>query len=255
MRAIVVVPTYNERETLPQLIDQLLERPSEPDILVVDDNSPDGTAAIVKDAMAAHPGRIHLLERPGKQGLGRAYAAGFADALKRRVYDAIVQMDADGSHAPEDVDRLLAALGDADLAIGSRYVPGGHSDGLTGGREALSRGGNTYARLILRAGVNDLTGGFKAWRAELLAELLDESTASDGYGFQIEMTLRAARRGARIREVPITFYERRAGSSKMNWRIASEAAWLVPWMARHYPARGATPPPRGSAYDAKPNAS
>jgi len=238
MRAIVVVPTYNERETIPEMLEQLLERPCGPDILVVDDNSPDGTGAIVT-AAAAHPGRIHLLERPGKQGLGRAYAAGFAHALELGGYDVIVQMDADGSHAPEDVDRLVAATADADLAIGSRYVTGGSSDGLTRGREALSRGGNTYARLILRTGVNDLTGGFKAWRAELLAELLREATASDGYGFQIEMTLRAARRGATIREVPIIFYERRAGASKMNWRIASEAAWLVPWMARHYPARNA----------------
>jgi dolichol-phosphate mannosyltransferase len=240
MRAIVVVPTYNERETVLATVDQILERPIEADILVVDDSSPDGTGELVKAAMRHTPGRLHLLERPGKNGLGRAYAAGFAYALRHSVYDVVVQMDADGSHDPADVDRLVDATSDADLVVGSRYVPGGRVDGLTGGREALSRGGNAYARLVLRAGVNDLTGGFKAWRTELLAQLLDEATASDGYGFQIEMTLRAKRSGARIREIPIVFHERRAGTSKMNWRIASEAAWLVPWMARHYPAeRGA----------------
>jgi dolichol-phosphate mannosyltransferase len=236
MRSIVVIPTYNECDTISLMIEQLLDRPCQPEILVVDDNSPDGTADIVKAAIAQDPGRVHLLERPGKAGLGRAYAAGFTYAVKRDVYDAIVQMDADGSHDPADVDRLLDALGGATLAIGSRYVDGGRSDGLTGGREVLSRGGNVYARLLLRAGVHDLTGGFKAWRADLLADLLDESTASDGYGFQIEMTLRAVRANARIVEVPIIFHERRAGASKMNWRIASEAAWLVPWMARHYPS-------------------
>jgi dolichol-phosphate mannosyltransferase len=243
MPAIVVVPTYNERDTITTTIAELLERPSKPDILVVDDSSPDGTQALVEAAMAAHPGRVQLLVRPGKQGLGRAYAAGFAQALQTGSYDVVVQMDADGSHAPRDVDALIAATGDADLAIGSRYVPGGDSAGLTGPRELLSRGGNTYARVLLRAGVNDLTGGFKAWRADLLRSMLAASTESDGYGFQIEMTLRAARAGARIREVPITFHERRAGSSKMNWRIAAEAAWLVPWMAHHYSARGNQPAP------------
>jgi dolichol-phosphate mannosyltransferase len=236
MRSIVVMPTYNERETLPRLLDELLERPSQPDILVVDDNSPDGTADAVKVAIVQEPGRVHLLERPGKQGLGRAYSAGFDWVLETGGYDAVVQMDADGSHDPADVDRLLDALASADLVIGSRYVDGGRSDGLTNGREALSRGGNAYARLILRLGVSDLTGGFKAWRTDLLARLRAETTASTGYGFQIETTLRAARSGSRICEVPITFHERRAGSSKMNWRIASEAAWMVPWLARRYPA-------------------
>jgi dolichol-phosphate mannosyltransferase len=232
MRSIVVVPTYDERETIEVLIGQLLERPVAPDVLVVDDNSPDGTAAIVKTAMAAQPDRIRLVERPDKQGLGRAYAAGFEAALALHEYDVVVQMDADGSHDPPDVDRLVAATTDADLVIGSRYVSGGRVDGLTGGREVLSRGGNAYARLLLRAGVSDLTGGFKAWRSDLLRPLLEEPTVSDGYGFQIEMTMRALRRGARIRELPITFHERRAGASKMNWRIASEAARLVPRLAR-----------------------
>jgi dolichol-phosphate mannosyltransferase len=241
MRAIVVIPTYNERDTIPWMIEQLLDRPSKPDILIVDDSSPDGTADLVRAAMESTPDRIHLLVRPGKEGLGRAYAAGFAHALQTDGYDAIVQMDADGSHGPQDVDRLLEALDGADLVIGSRYVRGGNSDGLTAPRELLSRGGNFYARALLRTGVDDLTGGFKAWRATVLADILNEAVISDGYGFQVEMTLRAARAGARIREVPITFHERRAGSSKMNWRIAVEAAWVVPWMARHYPRRGSDP--------------
>jgi dolichol-phosphate mannosyltransferase len=237
MPAIVVVPTYNEAETISDTLTLLLERPFRPDVLVVDDSSPDGTGDLVRAAMAEHPDRVHVLSRPGKQGLGRAYAAGFAHALAMDRYDVVVQMDADGSHAADDVDLLVAATERADLAIGSRYVAGGDSTGLTGPREVLSRGGNVYARVLLRAGVNDLTGGFKAWRSTLLAKVLTEDTASDGYGFQIEMTLRAARSGATITEVPITFHERRAGASKMNWRIAAEAAWLVPWMARHYPRR------------------
>jgi dolichol-phosphate mannosyltransferase len=237
MPAIVVVPTYNEVETIGETITLLLDRPFRPDVLVVDDSSPDGTGDVVRAAIATAPQRVHLLTRPGKEGLGRAYAAGFAHALDLGGYDVVVQMDADGSHDASDVDHLVAATESADLAIGSRYVPGGDSAGLTGPREVLSRGGNVYARVILRTGVNDLTGGFKAWRSTLLGKILAETTASDGYGFQIEMTLRAARAGATITEVPITFHERRAGSSKMNWRIAAEAAWLVPWMARHYPRK------------------
>ena len=239
MRSVVVVPTYNERDTIATTLEQLLERPCRPDILVVDDSSPDGTGEIVRAAMLAEPDRVHLLENPGKQGLGRAYAAGFASALADDRYDLVVQMDADGSHAPSDVDRLVAAAEDADLVIGSRYVPGGSSAGLSGPRGWLSRGGNVYARVLVHTPVSDLTGGFKAWRAPLLASLLDEATGSDGYAFQIEMTVRAARAGARITEVPIVFHERRAGSSKMDWRIAAEAAWLVPWMARHYSPRRA----------------
>jgi dolichol-phosphate mannosyltransferase len=237
MRAIVVVPTYNECETIAETLKQLLERPCQPDILVVDDNSPDGTAAIVAAAMVEEPDRITLLERPTKQGLGRAYADGFRAALATNSYDVIAQMDADGSHNPSDIDRLVAALSDADLAIGSRYVRGGHSDGLSGPRKWLSRGGNAYARLLVHAGVSDLTGGFKAWRSDLLSKLVDEVTGSDGYAWQIEMTVRAARDGARIQEVPITFLERRAGTSKMDWHIALEAARLVPWMATHYSRR------------------
>jgi dolichol-phosphate mannosyltransferase len=238
MRTIVVVPTYNERDTIPSMIRDLLELPCQPDILVVDDSSPDGTGALVTAAMADEPQRIQLLERPTKQGLGRAYEAAFAHVLASpEDYELIVHMDADGSHNPRDVDRLVAAAADADLVIGSRYIAGGRSDGLSGPRKWLSRGGNAYARLLVHSGVHDLTGGFKAWRSELLATLLKDPTGSDGYAWQIEMTVRAARAGARIREVPITFLERRGGTSKMDWHIAAEAARLVPWMARHYSPR------------------
>jgi dolichol-phosphate mannosyltransferase len=237
MRVIVVVPTYNERDTIAATIEALLERPCQPDILVVDDTSPDGTGALVEAAMAVDPGRVHLLSRRTKEGLGRAYEAGFTKALAYATYDLVVQMDADGSHSPADVDRLAAAATAADLVIGSRYVAGGSSRGLTTPRRLLSRGGNAYARLMVRAGVSDLTGGFKAWRTDLLARLLEQPTESDGYAYQVEMTVRAARLGARIREVPITFHERRAGVSKMDWHVAAEAALLVPWMAHHYPQR------------------
>jgi dolichol-phosphate mannosyltransferase len=237
MRVIVVVPTYNERDTIAATIKALLERPCQPDILVVDDTSPDGTGALVEAAMAVDPDRVQLLSRAAKQGLGRAYEAGFTKVLESGAYDVVVQMDADGSHAPADVDRLAAAASAADLVIGSRYVDGGSSRGLTTPRRLLSRGGNAYARLMVRAGVSDLTGGFKAWRTDLLARLLADPTESDGYAYQVEMTVRAARMGARIREVPITFLERRAGTSKMDWHVAAEAARLVPWMAYHYPHR------------------
>jgi dolichol-phosphate mannosyltransferase len=237
MRVIVVVPTYNECDTISATIQALLERPCQPDILVVDDTSPDGTGALVEAAMAVDPERIHLLSRADKEGLGRAYEAGFTKALECGAYDLVVQMDADGSHSPADVDRLAAAAAAADLVIGSRYVAGGSSRGLTTPRRLLSRGGNAYARLMVRAGVSDLTGGFKAWRTDLLGRLLEQPTESDGYAYQVEMTVRAARTGARIREVPITFHERRAGTSKMDWHVAAEAARLVPWMAYHYPHR------------------
>jgi dolichol-phosphate mannosyltransferase len=241
MRTVVVIPTYDERDTIEATVHALLERPCQPDVLIVDDSSPDGTGDIVRALSAETPGRIELLVRPGKQGLGRAYIAGFAQAVATERYDVVVQMDADGSHDPADIDRLVAATDHADLVIGSRYVSGGSSAGLSRGREALSRGGNLYARFLVHRGVSDLTGGFKAWRAPLLAGIVDQPTSSDGYAFQIEMTVRATRAGARIVEVPIIFHERRAGRSKMDWRIALEAAWVVPWMLRRYPAGQSRP--------------
>jgi dolichol-phosphate mannosyltransferase len=229
---VVVIPTYNERENVERTIAAILDRPLKPDVLVVDDNSPDGTADAVRALVEKEPDRVGLLVRPHKQGLGPAYAAGFDAVLAAGRHDVVVQMDVDGSHDPADVDRLAAALTDADLALGSRYVDGGNVSGWTRGREWLSRGGNTYARLILGSSVHDLTGGFKAWRADLLREVGASTTASDGYGFQIEMTARAARAGARIVEVPIVFRDRIAGQSKMSGRIALEALLGVPRMRR-----------------------
>lgn len=228
---MVVVPTYDERETIGATVRAVLGRPVAADVLVVDDSSPDGTADVVRALAAEQPGRVELLVRPAKEGLGRAYVDAFTRVLDQHAYDVVVQMDADGSHDPADVDRLVAALdaaGGADLALGSRYVPGGAVADWSAGRRLLSRGGNLYARVLLGLGVADLTGGFKAWRSDLLGGIDVASLASDGYVFQIETTLRAARAGARVVEVPITFRDRQAGTSKMSPRIALEAFTAVP---------------------------
>lgn len=234
-KVIVVVPTYNERDTVAILVAELLEVRCRPDVLVVDDNSPDGTGAVVR-SLASGPGRdrVYLLSRPNKAGLGPAYSHGFGHVRQLGAYDVVVQMDADGSHATADVDRLVAATDDADLVIGSRYVPGGGSQGLSRPRWLLSRGGNAYARLVLGIGVHDVTGGFKAWSTDLLDRVDPVSAACDGYGFQIELTLRATRLGARVVEIPIEFAPRRAGTSKMTGKVAAEALALVPWMSHHY---------------------
>jgi dolichol-phosphate mannosyltransferase len=228
---VVVLPTYNECENVERTVAAVLACASHPDVVVVDDSSPDGTGALVRGLAAAEPERVELFERPVKEGLGRAYAAGFEHVL-RSDHDIVVQMDVDGSHDAADVDRLVAALDNADLALGSRYVPGGDVSGWTKGREWLSRGGNTYARLLLGSPLRDLTGGFKAWRADLLRGVDAATTASDGYAFQIEMTMRAVRRGARVVEVPIVFRDREVGQSKMSGRIAVEALLGVPGMRR-----------------------
>jgi dolichol-phosphate mannosyltransferase len=228
---VVVLPTYNECENVERTVAAVLACRSRPDVVVVDDSSPDGTGALVRGLAAAEPERVELFERPVKEGLGRAYAAGFEHVL-RTDHDIVVQMDVDGSHDAADVDRLVAALDNADLALGSRYVPGGDVSGWTKGREWLSRGGNTYARLLLGSQLRDLTGGFKAWRADLLRSVDAATTASDGYAFQIEMTMRAVRRGARVVEVPIVFRDREVGQSKMSGRIAVEALLGVPGMRR-----------------------
>lgn len=229
---VVVMPTYNERDNIGQIARAVIERPCRPRLLVVDDSSPDGTGDIVATLAGEHPDQISLLSRKGKDGLGRAYAAGFAHALAEFSPTAVVQMDADGSHDPADIDRLVAALDDADLALSSRYIPGGDVVGWSKHREWLSRAGNLYARVVLSTQLSDLTGGFKAWRSELLTKVHAETTESHGYGFQIEMTTRARALGARIVEVPITFREREAGTSKMSAQIAIEALRGVPAMRR-----------------------
>jgi dolichol-phosphate mannosyltransferase len=228
------MPTYNERDNIEAIAGEVLARPCAPHLLVVDDSSPDGTGELVDKLAAEQPDRVSLLTRPGKSGLGRAYAAGFAHALGELDPTVVVQMDADGSHLPVDIDRLVAETSDADLVIGSRYVDGGAISGWSMHRQAISRAGNIYARTVLGSPIRDLTGGFKAWRAELLRGLDAATTASDGYAFQIEMTMRAGAAGARILEVPIVFHERVAGSSKMSTRIAIEALRGVPAMRRRY---------------------
>jgi dolichol-phosphate mannosyltransferase len=217
---LVVVPTYNERENVPVLLGMLRQVLPCAQVLVVDDASPDGTGQLVEDLSRAHGG-FHLLQRPGKQGLGVAYRAGFRWALQRD-YERIVQMDADLSHHPDDLPRLLAASKTSDLAIGSRYVWGGDTVGWPLRRRLLSRSANFFARSMLRLPVRDLTGGFKCWRPEVLSAIGVTEVTSNGYVFQVETTLRTVRAGFQCRELPIVFRERELGTSKMGLGLAAE---------------------------------
>jgi dolichol-phosphate mannosyltransferase len=235
---LVVVPTYNERDNLPLLVDGLLQHENVK-VLVVDDNSPDGTGQLA-DELGARDPKVRVKHRPRKQGLGRAYIDTFLEVLRERDvegtpgagWDRIVQMDADFSHDPADVPRLLAALdAGADVAIGSRYVTGGSTVNWGLGRRLISRGGSLYARTVLGVGIRDLTAGFKAWRAATLASIPLAEIASKGYGFQVEMKYAALRRGAKIVEVPIRFVDRRIGQSKMSGTIFFEALAVV-WRLR-----------------------
>jgi dolichol-phosphate mannosyltransferase len=222
---LVVIPTYDERLNLGPVVARLHAAVPEADVLVVDDASPDGTGELA-DALAAADPRIRVLHRTAKDGLGAAYLAGFATALAGE-HQVVVEMDADGSHAPEDLPRLLEALHDADLVLGSRYVPGGRVVNWPAHREWLSRGGNAYSRLALGVPIRDITGGYRAFRRQVLEELDLGSVASQGYCFQVDMAWRAVQAGFRVREVPITFTERALGASKMNRSIVAEALWLV----------------------------
>ncbi len=222
MRTVLVIPTYNERDNVTSLLPELRTLVPSVDIVVVDDRSPDGTAAVVTEC-AQRFGRIHLLARERKEGLGPAYVAGFRWALAQG-YEAIVQMDADFSHRPVDLPKVLAALSYCDLSIGSRYVPAGGTVGWAWSRRMISRGGNLYARLVLGVGVQDMTGGFNAWRASALQRIQFESTRSLGYAFQVELKYRALLAGLRVREVPILFPDRSYGQSKMSGAIVREAA-------------------------------
>lgn len=223
----VILPTYNERENLESMAAAILRSVPEASLLVVDDSSPDGTGAIADTLAAAEP-RISVLHRPGKQGLGVAYRDGFRWALERADTRAVVQMDADFSHDPADLPRLLAPLmSQADLVLGTRYMPGGGTVGWPWYRKLISRGGTLFARTVLLLPYRDLTGGFKAWRRELIDAIRLRETSGSGYGFQIETTWWAHRRGATIREVPIVFRERAAGTSKMSSGIVREAMLLV----------------------------
>jgi len=228
--AWLVVPTYNEAENLEPFVRAVLPRLAEaaPEhrLLVVDDSSPDGTGEIA-DALAAELDAVEVLHRSAKEGLGPAYVAGFRRALVAGA-GFVLEMDADFSHDPADVPRLIEAAGRADLALGSRYVEGGRVRDWGRGRRLLSRGGSLYSRLVLGVGVRDLTGGFKCFRREVLEALDLDAVRADGYGFQIELTYRALQAGFSVEEVPIVFSDRRAGNSKMTLRIAAEAVWMVP---------------------------
>ena len=224
-RVLVVIPTYNEAENLEIIVDRVRRAAPEVDILVADDNSPDGTGEIADRLAAADP-QVQVLHRPGKQGLGAAYVAGFAWA-RERDYDAVVEMDADGSHAPEQLPALLAVLAEADLVIGSRWVRGGEVVNWPLHRLILSRGANLYTRLALGMPVRDATGGYRVYRLPVLEKIEASSVASQGYCFQVDLAWRAFREGFRVVEVPITFAERERGASKMSFAIVREALWRV----------------------------
>lgn len=229
-RAVVVIPTYNERETLLDIARAVLGLRGGWSLLIVDDNSPDGTGRLADELAAAEP-RVSTLHRARKEGLGPAYIAGFKHALGEPQFEFVAQMDADFSHDPTDVPRLLEALREAELAIGSRYVPGGRTEGWDLRRRVLSRWGNAYVRLVVGAPVRDMTAGFRVWRRAALEAVDLEAVKTRGYGFQIEMALRAVAAGCRVVEVPICFTERRAGQSKMTGSIITEAV-VLPWKLR-----------------------
>jgi dolichol-phosphate mannosyltransferase len=224
-RVLVVIPTYNEAENLEAVVDRLRAAVPEADVLVVDDGSPDGTGDTA-DRLAAADASVHVLHRTRKAGLGAAYIAGFRWALAD-AYDVIVEMDSDGSHAPEELPRLLTALREADLVIGSRWVPGGQIRNWPLYRQIISIGGSTYARVLLRFPVRDSTSGYRAFRRQVLEELKLDEVASQGYCFQIDLAWKTWRSGFRVREVPITFTEREVGRSKMSRAIVIEALWRV----------------------------
>jgi dolichol-phosphate mannosyltransferase len=227
-RTLVIVPTYLEAENITEFLQRLRAAVPHADVLVVDDNSPDGTAALA-EAVNEELGQIDILHRPAKDGLGVAYRAGMGEALARG-YDVIVQMDADLSHDPDAVADLLQAVEDgADMAIGSRYVPGGSIPHWPWHRRALSKYGNWYTGFALRTGVTDATSGFRAYRADALRSLEPATTRATGYGIQIELAYRMSKRGGKIAEVPISFTDRRRGTSKMSLKIIAEEMTLVTW--------------------------
>ncbi len=235
-----VLPTYNERENVRPITEAILATVPEASVLIVDDNSPDGTGALA-DEMAAERPNVAVLHREAKQGLGRAYLDGFRSAAARGA-DVIVQMDADFSHPVRFLPAMLEPVvgGQADLVLGSRYVPGGEIPRWSPVRRFISKGGGRFARVVLRLPYRDLTGGFKVWRSEILSQIDFDEVHAGGYAFQIEMTFRAHRLGARIQEVPITFEERREGASKMSKAIFIEAFKVV-LALRWAAARGQVP--------------
>jgi dolichol-phosphate mannosyltransferase len=227
-RALVVVPTYNEAVNLPSIVPQILAQDPRLDVLIVDDNSPDGTGELA-DQMAATDGRVHVLHRPGKGGLGKAYLAGFRWALERD-YELVFEMDADFSHDPKFLADFLRAAEEADLVIGSRYKTGVNVINWPISRLLLSLGANEYARWITGMDIMDSTGGFKCFHRRVLETIDFDRVRSNGYSFQIEMSFRAWKKGFRLMEIPIVFTDRVEGQSKMNKRIVREAIWMVWWL-------------------------
>lgn len=222
LTTLVCVPTYNEADNVPALVEGLSRHVPHAHVLFIDDNSQDETQSIIEDFIAKAPAQYHLIRRPGKLGLGTAYVAGFKWALERG-YEAVVEMDADLSHRPEDLATILETLPNHSVVIGSRYVDGGATENWGLGRKIISRLGSLYARLILGMNITDFTGGFNAWRREVLEAIDVDSIRSEGYSFQIELKFRAMLAGHEIHEVPIVFVERRAGHSKMSSHIVREA--------------------------------
>ena len=227
-RALVVVPTYNERVNLPLIVPLVLQQDARIEVLVVDDNSPDGTGEVA-DQLAATNARVHVLHRGGKQGLGKAYIAGFQWALERG-YDLVFEMDADFSHDPRFLPGLIEAIADADLVIGSRYKTGVNVINWPISRLLLSLGANQYARWVTGVPLTDSTGGFKCFRRRALEAISLERVRSNGYAFQIEMSFLAWKKGFRLKEIPIVFTDRVEGQSKMNKKIVREAVWMVWWL-------------------------
>lgn len=235
-QVVVVVPTYNERENLDSVVGRVRDAVPGADLLIVDDNSPDGTGELA-DKIAAKDQQVHVLHRAGKSGLGAAYIAGFNWALSRD-YGAAIEMDADGSHQPEDLPKLLAALEQADLVVGSRWIPGGKIVNWPKNREILSRGANIYVRLMLGIKVRDATGGYRAYRTSTLRQIDLDHVVSQGYCFQVDLTLRTLAAGLKVTEVPITFVERENGASKMTNAIVREAfVRVAQWGIAGLPAR------------------
>ncbi len=228
-KTIVVIPTYNEKENIGRLIPEILALDESVEVLVVDDSSPDGTAALVESLAETIP-RIHILKRPGKMGLGSAYVAGFGRAIELGA-DFIMEMDADFSHDPKYVPDFLRLIQAADVVLGSRYVHGVNVINWPISRLILSYGANLYTRLITGMPILDATGGFKCFRKEVLQAIDFRSARSDGYSFQIELNYRCWRKGFRIREIPIVFVDRHSGTSKMSKKIIWEAVWMV-WRLR-----------------------
>ena len=235
---LIIIPTYNERDNVEKLLELITQTDHEAHVLIVDDNSPDRTYEVIEGLMQAkYPGKLHLLKRAGKLGLGTAYIAGFKWALARD-YDYIFEMDADFSHDPKYLPDFLTAIKTHDLVLGSRYVPGGGVKNWGLVRKFISQGGSFYARTILGLPLRDLTGGFKCFRREVLAAIDLDNIKSNGYSFQIEMTYRASRKGFRIAETPIVFEDRQVGQSKMSRKIFFEAVLMV-WRLRLDPHIGA----------------